>query len=109
MVAEAHHAEVGFERGEGVVGDLGLGRAHRGDEGGLPGVREPDERGVGHELQLEPQPVLLAVLALLGEAGARRGVREEAGVAATAPTAVGRQPAVAVAHEVGEQLAVAAS
>ena len=32
VVAEAHHAEVRLERGERVVGDLGLGRAHRRDQ-----------------------------------------------------------------------------
>ena len=107
VVAEAHDAEVGLERGERVVGDLGLRRAHRRDQRGLPGVREPDERGVGQQLHLEPQPVLLAVLALLGEAGRAPRVREEPGVAAAAPAAAGGEVAVAVAHEVGEQLAVA--
>ena len=67
VVAEPHHAEVGLERGERVVGDLGLGRRDAGDQRALADVREADERDVGHQLQLEPQPALLAVLALLGE------------------------------------------
>ena len=107
VVAEAHDPEVGLERGERIVGDLGLRRAHRRDQRGLPRVGEADERGVGEQLHLEPQPVLLAVLALLGEAGRPARVREEAGVAAPAAAAVRREVAVAVAHEVGEQLAVA--
>ena len=39
----------------------------------LPAFGKPDERGVGQQLHLEPQPVLLAVLALLGEARAPGG------------------------------------
>ena len=61
---------MGLERGERVVGDLGLGRRDAADERALAGVREADERDVGHELQLEAQPALLAGLALLGEARA---------------------------------------
>ena len=102
----AHDAEVRLERGERVVGDLGLGRAHRGDQRRLARVREADERGVGQQLQLEPQPALLAVLALLGEARRAPRVRQEARVAAPALPAARREPAVAVAHEVGEQLVV---
>ena len=47
VVAEAHDTEVRFERGERIVGDLGLRRAHRRDQRGLPRVGEADERGVG--------------------------------------------------------------
>ena len=96
-----------LERGERVVGDLRLRRAHRRDQRRLARVREADERGVGQQLELEPQPALLAVLALLGERRRPARVRQEAGVAPAAPAAVGREPAVAVVHEVGEQLAVA--
>ncbi len=79
VVAPPHDAEVRLERRERVVGDLGLGRADRGDQRGLARVREADERGVGEQLQLEPQPPLLAVLALLGEA--RRAARVRRGTA----------------------------
>ena len=103
----AHDAEVGFERGERVVGDLRLRRAHRRDQRRLARVREPDERGVGQQLELEPQPALFAVLALLGEARRAPRVRQEPRVAAPALAAPRREPAVAVVHEVGEQLAVA--
>ena len=95
-VVEAHHAEVGLERGERVVGDLGLGRGDPGDERGLAHVREADEGDVGHELELEAQPALLAVLALLGERRGPAPVGQEPGVALAAPAARGRQPAVAV-------------
>ena len=37
VVAQPHHAQVGLEGGEGVVGDLRLGRRDGGDERGLAG------------------------------------------------------------------------
>ena len=95
-----------LERGERVVGDLGLGRAHGRDQRRLARVREADERGVGQQLQLELQPPLLAVLALLGEARRAARVRQEARVAAPALPAARREPRSPWLHEVGEQLAV---
>ena len=69
-VAEAHDAEVGLQRGERVVGDLGRGRRDHRDERALARVGKADERDVGHQLELEIEPALLARLALLGEARA---------------------------------------
>ena len=87
-VVEAHDAEVGLERGERVVGDLGLGRRDRARSAcDLPTLGKPDERDVGHQLQLEPQPALLARLALLGERRRPPAVGEEPGVAPAAPAA----------------------
>ena len=48
-----HHAEVGRERRERVVGDLGPGRGQLRDQRGLARVREAHQRDVGHELELE--------------------------------------------------------
>ena len=47
--ADLDDAEVGFEGGEGVVGDLGPGGGEAGDEGGLADVGVADEAGVGEE------------------------------------------------------------
>ena len=85
-VVEADDAEVRFERGERVVGHLGLGRRDAADEGALAGVREPDESDVGHELELELEPPFHAVLALLGERRRPAVVGEEPGVAPATPT-----------------------
>ena len=97
-VVEAHDAEVGLERGERVVGDLGLGGRDAADERGLAHVREPDQRHVGQQLELEAQPALLALLALLGERRRPAAVGEEPGVAPPAPAALGGQVAVAGAR-----------
>ena len=63
----------------------------------LPALGKPDQGDVGHELELEAEPALLAHLALLGEGRGPPPVGEEAGVAPPAPPARGRQPPVAVA------------
>ena len=68
----------------------------------LPAFGHADERGVGHQTQLEPQPALLAVLTLLREGRRPARVAEEAQVAAPAPAATGREPPVAVGDQVGE-------
>ncbi len=104
-VVDAHDTEVRFERRERVVGDLRAGRRHDADQRALADVREPDERDIGHQLHLELEPPVLAVLALLGEARRTALVRQELGVAAPTPPTGGRQPAIAVAKQFGEQLA----
>ena len=100
-----HDAEVRLERGERVVGDLRLGRRDDADQRALADVGEADERDVGHQLELELEPALLAVLALLGERGRAALVGQELGVAAAAAPAGGGEPAVAVVEQVGEHLA----
>ena len=106
VVLPAHDTEVRLQRRERIVGDLGLGRAHDGDQRRLPRVREADERGVGQQLELQLEPALLAVLALLREARRPARVRQEPRVPAPALSATRREPRVAVVQEVGEQLAV---
>ena len=108
VVAPAHHAEVRFERRERIIGDLRLRCAQRGDQRRLSRVGEADQRRVGEQLELEAQPLLLAVLTLLGEARRAPRVREEPRVAAPTLSAARREPAVAVAHEVGQHVVVGA-
>ena len=106
-VGGAHDAEMGLERGERVVGDLGLGGRDAADQRRLAHVGEPDQRHVGQQLELEAQPPLLADLALLGERRGPAAVGQELGVAAAAPPALGGDVAVAGRHEVGEHGALA--
>ena len=87
LVAEVHDPEVRLERGEGVVGDLGRRGGQRRQEGGLAGVRQPDQPDVGDEPQLEAQPMLLAGLALLGVLGCLVGGGLEVRVAKAAAAA----------------------
>ncbi len=103
VVVDAHHTEVRLERRERIVGDLRLRCRDHADERRLADVREPDERDVGHQAEFEPQPALLTVLALLGEARCATLVRQELGVAAAAAAACSGEPPVAVVDEFGEQ------
>ena len=51
---DARDAEAGMQRGEGIVGDLRLGRGDGRQEGRLAGIGQADQAGVGDQLQ--PQP-----------------------------------------------------
>jgi hypothetical protein len=102
-----HDAEVRLERGERVVRDLRLRRRDPRDQRALARVGKTDQRNVSHELELEVQPALFAVFALLSERRGPAVVVEEAGVATPATSAVRGQPAVAVRDQVGQQRAIA--
>ena len=91
----AHHAEVGMQRGEGVVGDLRLGGAHRGEERRLAGIGQPDDAGVGDQLEPQPDRQLLARLARIGAARRLVGRRLEVRVAEAAVAALGEARALA--------------
>ena len=97
------HAELRVERGERIVGDLRLRRADRGEEGGLAGVRQADEAGVGDQLQPQPDPALLARLAGIGVARRAVGRRLEVRVAEAAVAALRQHHALADLGQVGEQ------
>ena len=105
VILEPHDTEVGNQRGERIVRDLGLRRAHGRDQRGLPGVGKSDERGVGHEAEFELDPALLAVLTLFREARRPPRVGEKPSVPAATAPAVRGQPPVAVTHEIGDDLA----
>ncbi len=107
VVRGAHHTQVGLQGGEGVVGDLGLGRRDARDQGALAHVGETDQGHVGHQGQLHVVPLLMAGFALFGESRGSAPVAQERGVAPTPPPAFRRHPAVARSHQVGENGPVA--
>ena len=69
-VAGGDHAEVGDQRRERVVGDLGAGPRDRGDQARLAGARVADQADVGDDLELEHDLQLVAGLAEEREARA---------------------------------------
>ncbi len=104
VVVDADDTEVGLEGRERVVGDLRLGRRDDADQRALADVGKADEGDVGHQLQLDLEPALLAVLALLGERRGAALIGQESGVASS-PTAAGcGTPAIAVVPQLGEHL-----
>ena len=100
---DAHHAEIGVKRGEGIVGDLRLGRADRGQEGRLSGIGKSDDAGIGDELEPKPDMHLLALLAGIGVARRLVGRRLEAGIAESAIAAAQQNDAVAGRNEIRDQ------
>ncbi|CAB4851464.1 unannotated protein [freshwater metagenome] len=62
-IARRDDPEVGYQGGEGVVGDLGPGRRHGRDQRGLPSAREADKCNVSNRLELEHDVEGLARLA----------------------------------------------
>jgi hypothetical protein len=104
VVVDPHHAEVGHERGERVVGDLRLGgRQHR-DQRGLAGRREADQADVGDALELQDDVEALPRLAELREAGRPALGGGQGRVAATAPAAARDLDGRTRAHQVGDDL-----
>ena len=89
LVAGLHDAEVGHERGERVVGDLGPRRRQHRHERGLARRREADERDVGERLELEHDVAGVAGLAEQGEAGRLAAGRGERLVAQPPAAAAG--------------------
>ena len=70
VVVDRHGAELGLERGERIVGDLGARARYRGEKGRLAGIGQAEKPGVGEQLQAQPQPALLAGLARAWPGGA---------------------------------------
>ena len=66
--AAGDDAEIWMKGREGILGDLGLGRGNRCQEGRLSGVGQADQAGVGDQLQAQPDPALGAFLAGIGAA-----------------------------------------
>ena len=98
--------EVGRQRGERVVGDLGFGRRDRRHQRGFAGRRKPDQADVGDGLEFEGEVAGLALLAEQGETRRLAGPRRQRGVAQPAAAAGGGFEAGAGTDQIGEQPAV---
>ena len=101
IFAGTHHAEVRHERGERVVGDLGAGGTHACNERGLAHRGKAHERGIGHKLHLELNPVLLGRLAELGKGRSAAHRRHKVGIAQAAGATGRHDDALAVVYQVG--------
>ena len=104
VVVDADHSEVGLECGEGVVGDSGACGGDHADQGALADIREPDQSDIGHEANLEPEPSLLAMLALLGKGWRTATIRQETGITATATATSNCHPPVTMIVQLGKDL-----
>ena len=100
----ADDAELGVERGEGIVADLGLGIGDGVEEGRLAGIGQADDADVGDQLEPEPNPQFLArpAGAVLARGAVGRGL--VGGVAAPALAALQKHDALADLGEIGEDM-----
>ena len=99
----ANDPELGAERGERVIADLGTCVADRVEERRLAGVWQADEADVGEQFEAQPDPGLLTGLASLVLARRAVGRGLVTGVAAPAHAAFEEADALAGAGQVGEQ------
>ena len=81
---QRHDAEVGHERRERIVGDLGTRARHGGDEGRLADVGIAEQAGVGEQLELEAQTCVLRPACPARRFGRLIGRGREVDVAAAA-------------------------
>ena len=93
-----HDAEVGVERGEVIVCNLGARLGYDGEKRRLADVREADETDVREELQLEHNVVLLTLKTGLCKARRLAGRRCEVGVAPAALAAAAEDERLGVGH-----------
>ena len=93
-----HHAQIGIEGGEVVVGDLGMGLADHAQKGALAHVGKAHQTHVRQQLQLQHHVVALAGKTRLGEAGYLPGGGGEVLVAPAAPAALAKNEGLAVGH-----------
>ena len=105
VLAEVHDPEVRFERGEGIVRDLGHGRRDGGEDRGLARVRQSDEPDVGDQSELESEPALGARLTLLRMLRRLVGRGLEVRVAEPAATAAGDHRTLADRDQVRDERA----
>jgi hypothetical protein len=92
---DPHHAQIGMQGGEGIVGDLGPSGGHGADQGGFAGVRHPQQPDIGDDFQFQPQIARLARRSRLGLARGAIGAAFVAGVAETVKAAARHQQPLA--------------
>ena len=104
-VADLDYAEVGFEGGEGVVGDLWLSRGEAGDEGRLADIGVAYEACIGKETEFEAVAALFACAAKFVLAGGLVGGCREVLVAAASASTAGDDNGFVGASEVVDEFA----
>ena len=88
MVANLHDAQIGFERGEGIVGDLGFGGGNSREQRTLARIGKAHQSHVGQHLQFENESPFVALFARLGVARRLVGGAFEMPVAETSAAAM---------------------
>ena len=95
-----HHAQIGEQRSEVIICDLGMGLGHHGEQRGFAYVGKANQAHIRQELQLQGDIMALSREAGLCKAGHLPGGGGEVHVAPAAPAALGGGPIRAVGHVV---------
>src|ERR1700730_18868285 len=102
VVVLPNDAELRLQGRERVVGDFRPGMGDRHEQGRFAGIGQPDETGVGDQLQAQPDPSLVARPAGIGAARRAIGRALEMRIAETAVAASQKDAPLAGAGQVGE-------
>ena len=105
-ITDARDRDVGRQRRERVVGDLGRGRGDLGEEGRLARVGQADHADLGEELELQAQLARLTRVAERRDARRLAHGRGEVHVAESSVAALGDLQALAQGRQVAQQVAV---
>ena len=92
-----------LQGGEGIIANLGPGRAGRRQERRFPGIGKTDQTGIGDQLELQPQPARFPRLAQLGEARGLPGRGLEAGVTPPAASPAANDDPLIRIHQVRDR------
>ncbi len=101
---QTHHAEIGIQRGERIVGNLGTGIGHGGNQGALSRVGHAQQPHIGQHLEFETQLAMLALLSLGRFARCAIHAGFEVQIAQAALPAAGDDDLLAVLHQIGDEL-----
>src|SRR3989454_9558602 len=104
VLVYGHDTEVWYQGRERIVGDLGARVRNGRDQSGLAGVGVAHQADVRQKFQLQLQPTLLAARAGIASGRHAIGRGGEAGVAASAASALRHDRLLAVLGQVGENL-----
>ena len=104
-ILETHHAQIRFQGREGVIGDLRPRRRNPRYQSRFAGVREADQTHIGQELQLEPQPEIVAWPSGFVLRWSLVSRRRESRISSTAATALGHHESFTRSCEIVQQFA----
>ena len=85
--AIADNAEVGYQSGERIICNFGLGRRNHREQCRLACIGEAHQSDISQQLQFQSDPFFLIGFTRLGKFGRLQGGRLEKGIAFTATTA----------------------
>ena len=97
-----HHPEIRYQRGKGIIGDLGRGGGDRPDKRGFARIGQAQQAHIRQHFQFQLEVAVLALAAPGGLARRPVGAGLEAGVAQPVKAALGHDQALARHRQVSQ-------